>query len=147
MIESSEKKSNRGGARPGAGRPPGRKPEPRVDAVTIDSTIERITQQLKDMGAYSRGLDIAISAAAGAYIAYHKCIRSIQKRQTVQYSVLTREGSKAYKIYPDVEALPALTRSLKDMLKALGLTLDTLDVTDDDPLATLMRKVDSLDNG
>lgn len=138
------KKNSKGGDRPGAGRPVATRTD---DPVTIAAMIAKITQLLKDQGTYSRGLDLTISAAAGAYIAYHKCIRSIQSRQRVQYSVITREGSKAFKIYPDIEALPSLTRSLKEMLRSLGLTLDTLDVTDEDPLFSLIRKVDAVDNG
>lgn len=145
MAENVEKKQ-RGGSRPGSGRPRTGSAE-RTEPVTVEGTIAKITDLLKGQGSYSRSLDFAISVAAGAYVAYHKCLKSIQKRQKVQYSLITREGSKVYKIYPDIETLPSLTRSLKDMLKTLGLTLDTLEAADDDPLDTLIRKVKSVENG
>ena len=63
------------------------------------------------------------------------------------YSVLTREGSKAYKIFPDIEHLPSISRALKDSLKSLGLTLDTLEAIDNDQLDNLSEKVSSLLNG
>ena len=60
------------------------------------------------------------------------------------YSVVTREGSKAYKIFPDIEHLPAISRALKESLKSIGLTLDTLEALDDDPLDALAANVEKL---
>jgi hypothetical protein len=107
----------------------------------------KIKAALKNQQTYSESLDIAITFAAGNYHSYLKTLASINKRAKVMYSVLTREGSKAYKIFPDIEHLPAISRALKDSLKSLGLTLDTLESVDNDQLDNLSEKVGALLNG
>lgn len=114
---------------------------------TVPELEARIKRALQSQQTYSDSLDIAITFAAGNYHSYLKTLASINKRAKVMYSVLTREGSKAYKIFPDIEHLPALSRALKDSLKSLGLTLDTLEAVDNDPLDNLAEKVSGLLNG
>ena len=108
---------------------------------------EKIKTALRNQQTYSESLEIAITFAAGNYHSYLKTLASINKRAKVMYSVMTREGSKAYKIFPDIEHLPAISRALKDSLKSLGLTLDTLESVDNDQLDSLSEKVGALLNG
>ena len=123
-------------------------PVKRKPAVPSVEDLEmKIKSALKSQQTYSESLDIAITFAAGNYHSYLKTLASINKRAKVMYSVMTREGSKAYKIFPDIEHLPAISRALKDSLKSLGLTLDTLEAIDNDPLDNLSDKVQSLLNG
>ena len=112
----------------------------------VSEIEQRIKAALVAQQTYSSSLDIAIAFAAGNYHTYLKTLASINKRAKVMYSVLTREGSKAYKIFPDIEHLPAISRALKDSLKSLGLTLDTLEAVDNDPLDNLSDKVGALLN-
>ena len=126
------------------GKPKGRK-APVVP--TVADLEEKIKKALKAQQPYSESLDIAITFAAGNYHSYLKTLASINKRAKVMYSVVTREGSKAYKIFPDIEHLPAISRALKDSLKSIGLTLDTLEAVDNDPLDNLSDKVGALLNG
>ena len=114
---------------------------------TVAELEEKIKKALKAQQTYSESLDIAITFAAGNYHSYLKTLASINKRAKVMYSVMTREGSKAYKIFPDIEHLPAISRALKDSLKSIGLTLDTLEAIDNDPLDNLSDKVGALLNG
>lgn len=118
-----------------------------TDVPSVDDLRKKITAALKAQQTYSKSLDIAINFAAGNYYTYLKTLASINKRAKVMYSVVTREGSTAYKNYPDVEILPALSRALKDSLKSLGLTLDTLEAIDNDPLDNLADKVGKMLNG
>jgi hypothetical protein len=127
-------------------------PEPatakRKPAVPSVADLEaKIKVALINQQTYSESLDIAITFAAGNYHSYLKTLASINKRAKVMYSVVTREGSKAYKIFPDIEHLPAISRALKDSLKSLGLTLDTLESIDNDQLDNLTAKVGALLNG
>lgn len=123
-------------------------PAKRKAAVPSVEELERkIRTALVNQQTYSESLDIAITFAAGNYHSYLKTLASINKRAKVMYSVLTREGSKAYKIFPDIEHLPSISRALKDSLKSLGLTLDTLEAIDNDPLDNLSDKVGKLLNG
>lgn len=114
---------------------------------SVEDLEMKIKAALKNQQTYSESLDIAITFAAGNYHSYLKTLASINKRAKVMYSVLTREGSKAYKIFPDIEHLPSISRALKDSLKSLGLTLDTLEAIDNDQLDNLSEKVSSLLNG
>lgn len=119
----------------------------KISVPTVAELGDKIRDAIRAQGSYSDGLEFAITVAAGNYHSYLKCLASMGKRAKVMYPVLTREGSCAYKIYPDVEHLPTLSKALKESLKSLGLTLDTLEVTDDDPLDTLNGKVNDALNG
>ena len=130
---------------------PAKRPAPPVNKkIAVPTAVEcgeKIRKALKAQSSYSEGLEFAITVAAGNYHSYLKCLASMSKRAKVMYPVLTREGSRAYKIYPDIEHLPTISKALKESLKSLGLTLDTIEVTDDDPLETLNGKVNEALNG
>lgn len=127
---------------------PEKEPAKRKPVVPSVADLElKIKAALKNQQTYSESLDIAITFAAGNYHSYLKTLASINKRAKVMYSVMTREGSKAYKIFPDIEHLPSISRALKDSLKSLGLTLDTLESIDNDQLDNLSEKVSALLNG
>ena len=111
---------------------------------SVSELEDKIKSALLAQQTYSTSLDIAIAFAAGNYHTYLKTLASINKRAKVMYSVVTREGSKAYKIFPDIEHLPAISRALKESLKSIGLTLDTLEALDDDPLDALAANVEKL---
>lgn len=125
--------------------------KPKAKRQPVVPSVEMLEAKIKaaliNQQTYSESLDIAITFAAGNYHSYLKTLASINKRAKVMYSVLTREGSKAYKIFPDIEHLPAISRALKDSLKSLGLTLDTLESVDNDQLDNLTAKVGALING
>ena len=117
------------------------------DVPTVDDLVKKIRKALVVQQTYSKSLDFAIVQAAGNYHVYLKTLTSINKRGKIQYSLMTREGSTAYKNYPDIELLPTLSRALKDSLRSLGLTLDTLEAVDNDPLDKLADNVGKLLNG
>ena len=127
--------------------PAAAKPKRNPAVPSVAELEEKIKLALRNQQTYSESLDIAITFAAGNYHSYLKTLNSINKRAKVMYSVLTREGSKAYKIFPDIEHLPAISRALKDSLKSLGLTLDTLESVDNDQLDSLTEKVGALLHG
>ena len=115
-----------------------------ADVPSVAELVKKIKKALTAQQTYSKSLDFAIVQAAGNYHVYLKTLTSINKRGKIQYSLTTREGGTAYKNYPDIEILPTLSRALKDSLRSLGLTLDTLEAVDDDPLDVLAAKVDKL---
>lgn len=118
-----------------------------TDVPTVSELEKKIKKALVAQQTYSKSLDFAIAQAAGNYHVYLKTLTSINKRGKIQYSILTREGSQAYKTYPDVEILPSLSRALRESLRSLGLTLDTLEAVDNDPLDNLADKVGKMLNG
>ena len=117
------------------------------DAPSVEELVKKIKKALVAQQTYSKSLDFAIVQAAGNYHVYLKTLTSINRRGKIQYSLITREGSTAYKNYPDIEILPTLSRALKDSLRSLGLTLDTLEAVDNDPLDKLADNVGKLLNG
>ncbi|MEE3476858.1 MAG: hypothetical protein VZR01_05565 [Candidatus Cryptobacteroides sp.] len=119
----------------------------KIDTPSLDDCIKTIRQALQRQQTYSESLDQTIQMAAGNYYLYLKTLASIQKHAKVMYPVETREGSKAYKLHPDVEFVPTITRALQLSLKSLGLTLDTLALVEDDPLEKLSNKVSDMLNG
>lgn len=118
-----------------------------TDVPSVEDLVKKIKKALTNQQTYSKSLDFAIVQAAGNYHVYLKTLTSINKRGKIQYSLVTREGSTAYKNYPDIEILPTLSRALKDSLRSLGLTLDTLEAIDNDPLDNLADKVGKMLNG
>lgn len=142
MATKSEKNATKSAASRPA--PPRNK---KIEAPDVEDVKNLIRSALRAQQTYSESLEFAISVCAGNYVAYSKCLASMGKRAKVQYTVLTREGSKAYKTYPDIELMPQLSRALKESLKSLGLTLDTLEAADNDPLDTLTNSVNGLLNG
>lgn len=127
------------------GRPPG---SGRVSPVPGVPELEaKITAALEAQNTWSPSLAFAVRMCAINYYAVLKVQHSIEKRAKVQYSLLTREGSTKYELFPDLDRLPALIRVLKESLKSLGLTLDTLEQTENDPLDELSDKVNGLLNG
>ena len=120
-------------------------PKPvKVDIPSLDDCIRIIKRALQRQQTYSESLDQTIQMAAGNYYVYLKTLASVQKKAKVQYPIETREGSRAYKLYPDVEFLPTITKELRNSLKALGLTLDTLALVEDDPLEKLSNKITNM---
>ena len=130
-----------------AGKKPAKVAIKLSEVPTVDDLVKKIKKALSAQNTYSKSLDFAIVQAAGNYHVYLKTLTSINKRGKVQYSLITREGSTAYKNYPDIELLPTLSRALKDSLRSLGLTLDTIEALDDDPLDKLAGNVGKLLNG
>lgn len=118
--------------------PPGNK---KIEFTSFDDCVKQVRRAVERQQTYTQSMEPAIQMAGGAYHVYLKTMASIAKRKKVTYPVLTREGSTAHKLYPDIEYLPAATRALQLSLKSLGLTLETLTQSDDDPLDRLAAKV------
>lgn len=119
----------------------------KIEIPSIEVLQNRIRIAVQAQGSYTESLEFAIAVAAGNYMTYLKTLNSINKRAKVMFPILTREGSKAYKIYPDIEKLPSISKALKESLKSLGLTIDTIEATDDDPLDDLTSRVNAELNG
>ena len=118
------------------------------DVASAEECLTLIRKALKKQQTYSEALEPTMKMAAGNYHAYLKTLASMEHHKKVMYPIETREGSKAYKLYPDFEYLPVITRALQLSLKSLGLTLDTLAQADEDPLEALANAVNGeIDNG
>lgn len=112
-----------------------------MEIPSQEDCAEVIRKALRRQQTYSDALEPTIQMAAGTYHVYLKTLFSVGRHKKAMYSVLTREGSTAHKLYPDIEFVPSLTRALQLALRSLGLTLDTLTAADEDPLDSLANMV------
>jgi hypothetical protein len=116
-------------------------PAKKMEIPSQEDCAEVIRKALRRQQTYSDSLEPTIQMAAGTYHVYLKTLFSVGRHKKAMYSVLTREGSTAHKLYPDIEFVPSLTRALQLALRSLGLTLDTLTAADEDPLDSLANMV------
>lgn len=120
----------------------GTKPYP-----TIDEVVLQIKTLLQSKKTYSTSLDHAIYVAAVNYLAMMHVQRDIARASKTYYQYIDKMGNTQYKIKPEYAKLPDLTTSAVKSLKSLGLTLETMEASDDDPLEALTNQVNDMLNG
>lgn len=113
-------------------------------STDIQTVARCMVKALKKQGTYTEHLNNAILRASGDIVAYSKALMDLDDLKCTYYHTRSREGNEIYKIHPVVTTLPALSRSVENSLKAIGLTLGNL-VLEDDPLYNLMEKVRGID--
>ena len=125
--------------------PPKRTPVKKYPKV--EEVVAQITTLLKSKQTYSANLDQAIFVAATNYLAMMHIQRDIARASKTYYSYRDAQGCTQYKIKPEYAKLPDLTTAAMKSFRALGLTLDSLESSDDDPLDKLNSQVNSILNG
>lgn len=118
----------------------------KTQCTTIEGVARKIRIALKNQKTYSKDLELAIQTAAGTYIAYTLAVHDIQHLESTFYQTFSREGNPEFKEHPAIKALERTSNVLAKRLKALGLTLETLTSTEDDPLEDLVSKVREIRN-
>ena len=111
----------------------------------ISEIVSEIRGKLVSKGTYSANLESAIFVAATNYLALLHIQRDVARGAKTYYIMTDANGNKIPKIRPEYAKLPDITTSAMKALRGLGLTLDTLIATDDDPLDKLMNNVASAD--
>lgn len=101
-----------------------------------------IVKALKGVGRYSRGLDIQITALAGAMRTLALANAEIDELEETTIDVVSRYGNETKAPHPVFKTQKDAQEMVTKMLKALGLTgADLADAIDDDPLIDLTKKV------
>nr|MBO6294652.1 hypothetical protein [Schwartzia sp. (in: firmicutes)] len=118
----------------------------KAQKITIEGVARKIRAALKNQKTYSKDLELAIQTAAGTYVAYTLAVKDIEALESTFYKTYSREGNPEYKEHPAIKAMERTSNVLAKRLKALGLTLETLTATDDDPLEDLVAKVREIRN-
>lgn len=124
---------------------PAKKKAAQKNDLTLDAVIKKFTKALKSQGNYTEDLEMNILKASGDYIAYRKCVEDLAVQEHVFYETMTREGNIKYEQHPVIALLPTLSRSLENSLKSLGLTLSTLSQVEEDPMETMLAKLEKED--
>lgn len=117
------------------------KPYPKIDDI-----VAQIKKLLVTKGTYSANLDHAIYIASVNYLAMLHIQRDIARGSKTYFTIMDQYGNNIPKIKPEYAKLPDITTSAVKALKALGLTIDTLQAADDDPLEKLFDDVNASDD-
>ena len=107
------------------------------DAPSFADAIALVRRAVKAQQRYTESLEPTIELCAGSYVAYRKIMSAIDNRKNVSYVMPSGER----KLYPELSKFADISDNLRKQLKALGLTVDTLLESDEDPLQILTECV------
>lgn len=122
-------------------------PKEKKQKATIPSVEElavQIRRAMENQGTYSPDLEFAITNAATNYRLLLVARKDVSKLSKTFYLTYTREGHKDYKEHPLVKTIDRVQSSCSASLKVIGLTLEQLHVSEDDPFMKLIEGVSSL---
>lgn len=108
---------------------------------------ERIRTAMKAQETYTPDLDLCISLCAGAYVAFRIALNDIIKQKKAYVTEVSREGNKKLVAHPSFKILFDALEATRKQLRELGLTLQTLTLSDDDEVNKLINDVERAGNG
>ena len=118
--------------------------KPKVVIPTVEELAELIRKAMENQSTYSPDLEFAITNAATNYRLLLVARKDVSKLSKTFYLTYTREGHKDYKEHPLVKTIDRVQSSCSASLKVIGLTLDQLHVSEDDPFLKLIEGVNNL---
>ena len=116
----------------------------KVVIPTVDELAEQIREAMRNQGTYSPDLEFAVVNAATNYRLLLITRKDVSKLSKTFYLTYTREGHKDYKEHPLVKTIDRVQSSCSASLKVIGLTLEQLHVSDDDPFLKLVEGVNNI---
>ena len=111
---------------------------------TVDELAEQIREAMRNQETYSPDLEFAIVNAATNYRLLLITRKDVSKLSKTFYLTYTREGHKDYKEHPLVKTIDRVQSSCSASLKVIGLTLEQLHVSDNDPFLKLVEGVNNI---
>lgn len=118
--------------------------KPKVVIPTVEELADLIKKAMDNQGTYSPDLEFAITNAATNYRLLLVARKDVSKLSKTFYLTYTREGHKDYKEHPLVKTVDRVQSSCTASLKVVGLTLDQLHVSEDDPFQKLIEGVNNI---
>jgi hypothetical protein len=118
--------------------------KPKIVIPSVEDLTELIKRAMENQGTYSPDLEFAITNAATNYRLLLIARKDVSKLSKTFYLTYTREGHKDYKEHPLVKTIDRVQSSCSASLKVIGLTLDQLHVSEDDPFLKLIEGVSNL---
>ena len=118
--------------------------KPKAVIPSVDELIPTIRKAMENQGTYSPDLEFAITNAATNYRLLLIARKDVSKLTKTFYLTYTREGHKDYKEHPLVKTIDRVQSSCSASLKVIGLTLEQLHVSEDDPFMKLLEGVSSI---
>lgn len=118
--------------------------KPKVIIPTVEELTDLIKRAMENQGTYSPDLEFAITNAATNFRLLLVARKDVSKLNKTFYLTYTREGHKDYKEHPLVKTVDRVQSSCTASLKVIGLTLDQLHVSEDDPFQKLIEGVTNI---
>lgn len=118
--------------------------KPKVVIPTVEELTNLIKKAMENQGTYSPDLEFAITNAATNFRLLLVARKDVSKLSKTFYLTYTREGHKDYKEHPLVKTVDRVQSSCTASLKVIGLTLDQLHVSEDDPFQKLIEGVTNI---
>lgn len=118
--------------------------KPKVVIPEVEELAENIREAMRNQGTYSSDLEFAVVNAATNYRLLLIARKDVSKLSKTFYLTYTREGHKDYKEHPLVKTIDRVQSSCSASLKVIGLTLDQLHVSEDDPFLKLIEGVNNI---
>lgn len=116
----------------------------KVVIPTVEELTDLIKRAMENQGTYSPDLEFAITNAATNFRLLLVARKDVSKLSKTFYLTYTREGHKDYKEHPLVKTVDRVQSSCTASLKVIGLTLDQLHVSEDDPFQKLIEGVTNI---
>ena len=135
-------------AEPTVEKPAAEKPKavkkPKIVIPSVEDLTELIKRAMENQGTYSPDLEFAITNAATNYRLLLIARKDVCKLSKTFYLTYTREGHKDYKEHPLVKTIDRVQSSCSASLKVIGLTLEQLHISEDDPFMKLIEGVNNI---
>ena len=112
----------------------------------LEEIIEQIRDSLRSQGTYSTDLELAIKTVAGAYRAYLIAQNDVSKLKKTYIRTRSREGNLRYEAHPAIKTLKDTHEMVLNGLKSLGLTMQSLVVTESNPIDRLADEFSKLED-
>ena len=116
----------------------------KVVIPTVEDLADLIKRAMENQGTYSPDLEFAITNAATNFRLLLVARKDVSKLSKTFYLTYTREGHKDYKEHPLVKTVDRVQSSCTASLKVIGLTLEQLHVSEDDPFQKLIEGVTNI---
>ena len=118
--------------------------KPKIVIPSVEDLTELIKRAMENQGTYSPDLEFAITNAATNYRLLLIARKDVSKLSKTFYLTYTREGHKDYKEHPLVKTIDRVQSSCSASLKVIGLTLEQLHISEDDPFMKLIEGVNNI---
>lgn len=116
-----------------------------MDCKTIES---RIRKAMRSQDTYSKAMEISISLAAGAYMAYLKAREDVELLDNCCATRKSREGHEYKVAHPEFKVMADMAEIARKYMRELRLTRATIEGgSDEDEVDRLVDDVNAVDDG
>lgn len=116
-----------------------------MDCKTIEN---RIRKAMRSQGTYSKAMEISISIAAGAYMAYLKAREDVEILDGCCMTRMSREQNEYKVAHPEFKVMADMAEIARKYMRELRLTRATIEGgADEDEVDKLVDDVNAVNDG